>query len=462
VPAPSPEAAAAAVRAALEAALGDLDPARRRLAVSGGRDSSVLLAACAAWHRDLGAPPPKVLHVDHGLDPASGAWAGRVARAAAALGAPCTIVPVTVAAAGEGPEAAARRARLDAFADQLAPDEHLATAHHRDDQAETVLLRALRGAGPRGLAAIPRRRPLGAGLLVRPFLDLDRALLAAAAPALGVEAVDDPSNDDVDAADRNFLRHRVLPLLETRFPGSAARLARVADASVDEHAALAALIDVRLDAAGAGAGAPLPLAALDGPRPVALAVLRRWLERAGLPPPPRPRLETLADQLGAAPDARVAVDLPTARVARHAGALHLVASHPAAPREGPAAVLPTWADAGSGRLALEPVAAGGLRADRGLPRIAFRRGGERLAPAGRGTRVSLKQLLQEARVPPWERDRLPLLYVGEALVAVADRWIDAAWTAPPGVPGWRVRWAPTDGRDGSAGDGRVPPGHGSH
>lgn len=428
----------------LRAALADVAPARRRVAVSGGRDSLLLMTLLARLHLADGMPPPPVVHVHHGLHPAADDWAARVCRQAAALGCPVEVVRVEVGAGGEGPEAAARTARLAAFAELLGADEHLLTAHHRDDQAETVLLRLMRGAGPRGLAGMRRRRRLGAGWLTRPLLDIDGADIEAAALALGLDWIEDPANAD-RSLDRNLLRHEILPRLRARWPAAGSSLARAARACADQESLLDALLEPVPEA-----GAPLPLAGLEDRGPAAHARLRRWLDGAGLPMPPRARLDTLLGQLDASADARVRVDLGPAGTAagvsvRRFGAhLHLVPMARPTPR--PAAPLaPGCTELGCGRLRLEATVGEGLRADLGPPTVAFRTGGERLQPPGRGGTVALKQWLQEQGVPPWERERLPLLCLDGRIAAVADRLVCAGFGAGAGVPGWRIHWQPTDG-----------------
>ncbi|NIR59118.1 MAG: tRNA lysidine(34) synthetase TilS, partial [Gammaproteobacteria bacterium] len=265
--------------------------ARYWVAYSGGLDSLVLLHALAARRDRLGAPLAAV-HVDHGLHPDSGRWAAHCARTCAALGVPyeCRVVEAT-AASGESPEAAARRARYEALAGLLEPGACLLTAHQRDDQAETLLLQLLRGAGPDGLAGMPMCRPLGAGWHLRPLLDWERADLHAYARAQGLEWVEDASNRDT-GIDRNYLRHIVLPALRERWPGAPATLARAARHQAEAAELLVAL--GRADARAAADAAPGTLRASalrDLPAPRQRNLLRAWIARAGLPAPSAAQLE---------------------------------------------------------------------------------------------------------------------------------------------------------------------------
>ncbi|OGI37123.1 MAG: tRNA lysidine(34) synthetase TilS, partial [Candidatus Muproteobacteria bacterium RBG_16_64_10] len=232
-----------------------LSPATRfQLAYSGGLDSHVLLHALAQLQRTHGLNLGAV-HVDHGLQAASRDWAQHCARICAALGIPCIIERVQVPdARADGLEAAARRARYACLARHVGAGDALLTAHHLDDQAETVLLQLLRGAGVHGLAAMPAIAPFSAGVLARPLLGFTRTALAHYARAEKLQWIEDSSNRDLRRA-RNLVRHQVLPLLQQRWPAAVRQLAQTA-----RHAAeAAALLD---DLAGADLGACATGAAL--------------------------------------------------------------------------------------------------------------------------------------------------------------------------------------------------------
>ena len=426
-----------ALQRALVEGLADVAPADRCVAVSGGRDSLTLLHVLAEVHAAAGAAPPRVLHVHHGLAAAADAWAAAVADACARLAAPFEQVHVDVLENGDGPEAAARRARYDAFAARLRPGEHLLLAHHRDDQVETVLLRLLRGAGPRGLAGMPQRRRLGAGWVTRPWLEVPRAHIEAVAAELDLSWQEDPTNGD-GTVDRAFLRRQLLPQLEARWPGARAAVLRSAAACGELEAVVETLLpDVPV------AGTPLPLAMLPGDAGARRALVRAWLAAADVPMPPRVRLDALLGQLDAAADARVAMTAGEHEIRRHDGALHLVRRDRPAPRTGTLALEPGALHVGCGLLELLPAPAAGpaLRMDLPPCRVRFRSGGERLRLAGRpGT--TLKRVLQDAGIPPWERDRVPLICTGNEIVAVAGVGICEAGLAAPGTAGLAVRWTP--------------------
>ena len=212
----------------LRRTLAALPPARRYyVAFSGGLDSQVLLHALAQLRRELAAPVAAV-HIHHGLSPNADRWAAQCDAACAALAIPCEVRHVQARhAAGESREAAARAARYAAFAQILDTDDMLLTAHHQDDQAETLLLMLLRGAGVAGLAGMPAWRGLGRGRLARPLLSLSRQTLRDYALRCGLRWIEDESNFDT-SLHRNFLRHEVLPRLREAWPAADRTLARSA------------------------------------------------------------------------------------------------------------------------------------------------------------------------------------------------------------------------------------------
>lgn len=392
-----------------------------RIAFSGGLDSSVLLHLLADLARREALPPLSAIHVHHGLQSAADAWPQHCARICAQLEIPLEIVPVLVVP-GASLEQAARQARYAAFAEHLGAGEVLLTAQHRDDQAETLLFRLLRGAGVRGLAAMPSVRPLGGGHLLRPLLDCSRAELEAYAREHGLAWVEDPSNAD-EVFSRNFLRARVLPLLSERWPQAAASMARSATHLGEAQQLLGELAQMDLDTASAESSCPwLPLPSLDLACVAGLSEARqRNLLRHWLAPMTRlPDSDHWASWLSLRDAAQDA--LPIWRLAD--GELHR------ADRrlwwlsgdwlQKPATLDLPWSDSGV-PLALP---GNGLLHMRGrLPagewRVCYRRGGESLRVSGRGQR-DLKRLLNEQRLPGFVRGRLPLLMCGNELMAVAN------------------------------------------
>jgi tRNA(Ile)-lysidine synthase len=434
----------------LEAVLAPFAGARLRVGFSGGLDSTVLLHALAARRARLAGL--RAIHVDHGLQADAAAWAAHCQDACERLGLPCVLARASVRPDGRGVEAAARAARFAAFEAALRPGELLVLAQHRDDQAETVLLRLLRGAGSDGLAAMHAQRDHGALRVHRPLRVIPRAHQQALAQRQGLRWLEDPSNA-TQAFDRNHLRHAILPALRERWPQADAALATSARLLGEDAALLAdeagrRLAAVRLDDGGLSVPGLLALSA-----PWRSRVLRQWLAAAAVPAPPAAAHARIdAELLAARHDATPILHWPGGGLRRWRAGLYL-APGPGAPAPGVAAWRLDWDGRGwlalpdGGQLGFEPggVQHPGAKAD-SLPalgplQVASRRGGERLRLPGRTHRHALKDLLQAAAVPPWERARLPLLFAGDGeLLAAGDRWIGARLEAWSAARGCRLRW----------------------
>lgn len=419
--------------AARLASTSHLSPERIWIAFSGGLDSAVLLHALAARRDQLPAPLAAV-HVNHNLNPDSGSWAEHCQAVCDRLDLPLEMFSVEVTlAAGASLEAAARDVRYDAFKELLLANEVLLTAQHQDDQLETFLLQALRGAGPHGLAAMPVASELGRGRLLRPLLEWPRAALEEWARDEHLEWSDDPSNADA-RFDRNFLRLSVLPLLKQRWPAAAQTVSRSARHCAQSAELVDELAAADLERCGVGERV-LDVSAL---RQLDVArrrnLLRHWLEWLGFPRPSEKKLEhVLIDVLEAGPDAEPCVEWADVAVHRYRGILYAEQKH-AAPMRG------QWAgdrfDLGEGWGLLEK-----RRAAEGLPEgridVRFREGGERIRPVGRDHHHELKKLFQEAGVLPWQRAHIPLVYIDDVLAAVGDLWINADIVVSEG---WHVEW----------------------
>lgn len=420
-------------------------PARFVVAFSGGLDSTVLLHALVCSRTEHGKSILAV-HVDHGLQAESRNWAAHCERHAGRLGVGFTARQVTVDLdSGHGPEAAAREARYAALANLLEPGDWLLSAHHLDDQAETVLLNLMRGSGTSGLAGIGPVRRIAEGWLVRPLLDTPRADLEAYAEAQALEFIEDPSNLE-QQFDRNYLRHEVLPRFEARWPDAASRIRRSAQLAREASLLLAELAAADRTRC-ADRGDRLSLVELRRLAPERQRnLLRHVVQELGLPPPGAAHLEQILTELiPAREDAQPLVAWPGARARRYRDRLYLMPSDEE--QDGaPAAQAVTGNEVrlagGMGTLVLSEGAEQGLSADvmaRGLE-VRYRAGGEEFMPLGQTHTKKLKKLLQEAGVVPWMRERLPLLYAGGRLVAVADLWVAADAASEPGTAvEWRNR-----------------------
>ncbi|MDS4021244.1 MAG: tRNA lysidine(34) synthetase TilS, partial [Candidatus Competibacter sp.] len=361
---------------------------------SGGLDSHVLLHLLAT-HRDRWPERTlEAIHVDHGLQAASVTWGEHCARVCRELNVPFRVLKVDARPeAGESPEAAARRARYAALAAELDFGAALLTAHHRDDQAETLLLQLLRGAGPRGLAAMPAASHLGQGWLLRPFLDIDRAELLAYAREHGLRWIEDASNQDT-GFDRNYLRHRILPLLRERWPAANRTLARSAWLCAETADWLD--VEAATDLARAATERPdaLSVPALRALNEVRQRnLLRYWLRQLELPAPDARQLRHLLhDVLAAAGDRNPCIRWPGAEVRRYRDRLY--AMPPPKPHDPRQTIIwrstaegwPLLDLPGVGQLRMREAIGRGLRSEilaGGSLIVGFRQGGERFRPVGR-------------------------------------------------------------------------------
>ncbi|MEX0448242.1 tRNA lysidine(34) synthetase TilS [Spiribacter sp. 221] len=398
------------------------------IAFSGGLDSTALLHLATKADR-----PVRAIHIHHGLQAEADSWARHCSKVCRALGVPLTVVRVNPAANGRGLEDAAREARYAALAARLEPGECLLTAHHADDQLETLLLRMMRGTGPDGLAGIPARRPFGAGWLVRPLLEFPRERLHAYAQANALRWIDDPANAD-PAQDRNYLRHQVIPLLTARWPGATEAGSRLAGHSWQQRNVMQMLLaDHRRRWPGPSHG-PLPLQALwQSDSSVRPALLREWLRNGGWVAPGTSRLERgLEMLLDAGADRQPAMVWGNRQVRRHGGWLYrLPWPLPPVPDPVPADALGESGRDGLADFVFDGEPSPGLWCRAPRP-------GERLSMPRRPAKP-LKELLREAGIVPWWRPRLPLLEDGDGeVLAVAGLGLttagQAAWGAGCGAP----------------------------
>lgn len=411
---------------------------------SGGVDSTVLLHAAAALQHDL-PWPLRAIHINHQLHPDSAVWADRCREIAAALGIECESLAVTLAqAADDGVEAAARTARYAAFRERLRTDEVLLTAHQADDQAETLLLALMRGTGVRGLAGMPACRRFGCGWHVRPLLAYRRTTLEQWARANQLAWIDDPANASARFS-RNFLRTDILPRLQARWPGAIEQLQHAASHAAESATLLDEL--AQIDAAHCGLGTALDLSRLEALSDARQRnLLRWWLRARGARAPSATLLADLRASVVATDVDRVPhVDIDGMRVFRHRRVLY--AERIEALFAIPASQAWQWREplslpAGAGQLCVSTSGGGGLARAR-LPEtlhVRFRSGGEQLRLPSKKIHRTLKNLLQEADVLPWWRERIPLVYAGERLCAVGDLWIEADMQADPDEAGVKIEW----------------------
>jgi tRNA(Ile)-lysidine synthase len=364
--------------------------------LSGGVDSVVLL------HQMRDRPGVRAIHVHHGLSPNADAWAAFCRKLCKRWGVPLRVFRVKVSRHGHGLEAAARKARYEVFA--RADADCIALAHHLDDQAETVLMNLLRGAGVRGARGMLPRSSFKEKAILRPLLEVPREEILAYAREHKLEWIEDESNAD-ESLTRNFIRRRVGPLLEQKFPRWKRSLARAAKHLSKE------------DARGE-------------------ELLRGFLRSRGLKAPSEAKLIEMLKQLTSG-GARTLIEHDGARLRVYRGRI--------LEDRGAGAFAPIrWK--GETKLPI-PALGGELRFRRGpgidarqLDKKAFevrlRSGGERLQADPKRPRRTLKNLFQEAGVPPWERERMPLLYCGDELVWAPGLGVDVRYQGQGLAPEW--------------------------
>ena len=405
--------------------------------LSGGMDSVVLLHAVKRCLAGDGAL--RALHVNHGLRADADEWEWFCRELCRRWDVALTVRKVAVPKSGASPENRARSARYEAFSEALAPGECLLLAHHLDDQMETMLLRLSRGAGLRGLSGIPARRELGEGALLRPLLRCPREALANYAQTHNLRWIEDASNRNIEF-DRNFCRHEILPALERRWPEYRRSWERSRELIAESRDLAADLAEIDIERCAGGAKNRLGIHALrrlSAPRQ--RNALRRWIEEGTGEPANPGKLRNLLDLLiGREQSGGAAVDFGAHRVRRFNGSLHLVPEPPPIdpnirlnwnPSREPILELP-----GNGSLHAIPTAEQGLAGDN--YEIRYRQGGESCRLARRPTK-SLKKILNEARLAPWLRHRLPLLFAKDELAAIPGIGIAGSAAATPGL---HIEW----------------------
>lgn len=420
-----------------------------KVAFSGGLDSTVLLHALARLRTAAGWSL-EAIHVHHGLHPQAGAWAEHCQKFCDSLSVPLNLEWVHVGdTAGSGLEAAARQARYAALARRIGTSDVLLTAHHQDDQAETLLLQLLRGAGVAGLAAMPAEAPLGAGWHVRPLLPFRRDSLRAYAQVEELRWIEDSSNLDTRLG-RNFLRHRIVPLLESHWPSATTALSRAAGhaAEASDLITAMALSDLVRCRRADGSLALSPLTRL--PAAAQRNVLRQWIRAQGLPSPSAHATESLLGIIRSRPGTGHAeLRIGDCFVYFYQDGFHLadvpadmpsqpLAWNPALPLNLPGDQWLHLTDTFGAGLSKVGITGRRLTVD-------WRQGGESCRLAGQPYPQTLKKILQSSAVPPWGRHRIPLLRVDGELAAIGDRWVCEPFVARAHEPGFLVRIGPGPG-----------------
>ncbi|HSW70676.1 MAG TPA: tRNA lysidine(34) synthetase TilS [Gammaproteobacteria bacterium] len=408
------------------------------LAYSGGLDSQVLLQLCVRL-RELQPFSFRAVHVHHGLSQHADRWLAHCLASCEKVQVELTCLRVDARSPqGLSLEAYARQKRYEALRKILGPQDILLTAHHQDDQAETLLLQLLRGAGLKGLSAMPSVKAFGQGLLLRPFLETTGAELAVYAKAEQLVWVEDELNQDLHYP-RNLLRHEILPLIKKHWPMATKTLARAAGHCAETQDLLAYFADQDLEQIRGASPSILaikPLLKLSSARQ--RLVLRRWLEVQGVLMPSAVQLAELQQAvLQAREDSRPFLVSGQVELRRYQNQLYLIS--PLQPHD--TSLVYSWnlkqalAIPGIGNLKASAQKGKGLQQEIQQVEVRFRQGGE-VYRLQNGQHHPLKKFFQEQAIPSWKRDRLPLLYFKTSLVAIPGYFVSAPFQAKPEELGW--------------------------
>ena len=399
--------------------------AKKKLVVaySGGLDSHVLLHLLANIPSTQKIQV-RAIHVDHGLQSIAKQWPQHCLTVCKHLSIKCEIVRLNLSILeGESLEAVAREARYHAFSQHLQQNELLVTAHHQDDQAETVLIQLFRGAGINGLAAMPLINAFAASQHLRPLLDQSHDAVMQYAQQHGLDFIEDPSNQD-QRFDRNFLRHAILPRLKNRWKSISKVLMRVAQHQAEAKHLLAEYLQQDLPRLAGKVGGTLSikkLKQLSSPR--CKAVIRYFLDEKGFLAPSEKKLQhILSDVLRAQPSAVPCVQWQGVEVRRYQDDFYAI---PPLMVHNTQQII-CWEVKHPLRLPqLQRIlkvdqldAINSLLETNQTVEVRFRQGGERMYQVQRKCTQRLKKIFQEKQLPPWERDRTPLIYINNKLVLV--------------------------------------------
>lgn len=414
------------------------------VAFSGGLDSTVLLHQLVQWRAQHPDVVLRAIHIHHGLSAHADSWVAHCEIVCQQWQVPLTVTRVQLQDEGLGVEAHARRARYQAFADTLLPNEILVTAQHLDDQCETFLLALKRGSGPAGLSAMAETSTFANTQLVRPLLTQSRSQLEQWAREHGLSWIEDESNQD-DSYDRNFLRLRVVPLLQQRWPHFTRAVSRSAELCGEQEQLLDTLLAEELAhcITPQGSLSIAPLLAMSTPR--RSAILRRWLDSLNAPMPSRDALARIwAEVVMAREDATPCLRFGDYEIRRYQSQLWWIPVI-----AGQSEMVVSWS-CWQQPLALpdalgvvQLIDGGDIRPPHSDESVSVRfKAPGQLHIIGRQGGRKLKKIWQELGVPPWLRDTTPLLFYNDVLIAAAGRFVTQEGAAMSGS-GLRFVWKKT-------------------
>ena len=415
------------------------------IAFSGGLDSHVLLHILACIKNEIKSRLVAV-HVNHGINQDAESWEKHCRAICKNYGIELLTFTVDLSGkSGKGTEAHAREKRYEVFYDLIRVNDLLLTAHHVNDQIETMLLQLMRGSGPDGLVGMPQSREFSKGFLVRPLLDISREEIHDYALSESLNWVEDESNKSIKY-DRNFLRNKIIPELLSHWPSALKTMQRAIGHQVDARNLIneISIIDLTTICDDDITKVSLPkLESLSFIR--RKNVLRAWIKKNNLETPNTNIIERINEEvIHADVDKNPCVKWTGAEVRRYRGYIYVMRSLSA--HDVKLAI--SWDFKTTLKLAsgsLKAVSSKGIGIKRDMlssdsVEVKYRQGGEQIKPSGRGHTHELKKLLQEDGVPPWLRDRIPLIFYNNDLIAVGDLWVEDKYAAKALEPAWMLKW----------------------
>ena len=416
------------------------------VAFSGGVDSHVLLHLLV-HHLDLSSEQLGAIHVDHGLHPSSKIWAQQCAEVANSFNVEFKLLTVKVKNSDKlGMEAAAREARYYALQNAVEEDDLLLTAQHQDDQAETVLLQLFRGAGPKGLSAMAQSSKLANVSLIRPLLTVSQYDIHAYAEAHQLKWIEDPSNSETQW-NRNYIRHYLWPIIKNRWPSAAKTISRSAEHCAETSALLAQLAkqDCTLSSIEPLADSYSIPALLSLPQSRLRNVLRHLMIWNNHLLPSADILQSIIDDLCLAKqDSDPLISWTGVELRRYQNRLYRMSQ--LSIHDNNQQIECNYDHTiklNNGRVLewIKAIGKGVNKAQATTLKIQFRQGGERIKPQGSHHHKSLKHLFQEWQIPPWQRDRIPLVFCGDELVAVMGYCISEGYAVEAHEIGYTLQYS---------------------
>lgn len=414
------------------------------VAYSGGVDSHVLLHACSHLAVSFESIQFKAIYIDHGLHKDSTKWSDHCRQISADLAIEFTSIKVDASnTSGEGPEQAARLVRYQALKSVMNDASLLMTAQHQDDQAETLMLQLLRGSGIKGLAAMPSLARFGAGQIARPFLNHSKQSILDYAKKNDLDWIEDPSNSDT-TLNRNYLRQQVIPLIKQRWPAFAKTTSRTALHCAETDSVLSDCLSIYVPGLNVETFDCHSIKALTGA--TQRLVLREWLMQNELQLPSQKVLEQIQAMLSSRSTKAACVEWGKHQIRCFAGKLYVCNQSQDLPGFTPI----KWQGShvnlvdNLGSLQITKTQSVGINQAKwdAASNISVRSrvDGERIKLANRKGSKKLKQLYQEAKVLPWLRDNVPLIYIDDKLAAVADLWLAEEFSTALGEAAYQVEW----------------------